>query len=174
MKQLFIAMAIVLSMATHTTYSQNINSKASEVVFSISNMKFKTVEGTFSGMMGKINFDANNLETSSMNVCISSASVNTGNKKRDKHLRNEDYFETDKYPEICFTSNKIVKSSNGFIAVGELHLHGVNKPVEIPFLYEEKTFTGSFTIKRKDFEVGGKGTFMVGDEVTLNIVCKLN
>ena len=173
MKRFFIAAAILLSIGSFKTYAQNINSDASFVEFSISNMKFKTVEGTFKGMKGEVKFDIDDLVNSSMNVCISSASVNTGNEKRDEHLRKDDFFNCEKYPDICFKSTSITKEENGFIVSGEMSLHGITKQVEIPFNYSNNTFKGSFKINRKDYGVGGNGTFMVGDEVTLNITCKI-
>ena len=162
-----ILLALIVSIGLSSAYSQSINREISIVNFSISNMKFKTVNGTFKEMEGVINFDVADLESSSMDVCISSSSVDTDNKKRDQHLRTEDFFDSEKYPEICFKSTSIKQSENNFIAIGELSMHGVTKSVKIPFSFQDNTFNGSFTINRKDFGVGGNGTFMVGNEVLL-------
>ena len=154
--------------------AQTIDSNNSVVNFGISNMKWKTVEGTFSGMKGTIDFDENNLQNSSFNVCIDAATVNTKNEKRDAHLKNEDFFDVEKYPEICFTSSSIEKSSEGYLTKGTLTMHGVSKPVEINFTYTDNTFVGELTINRFDYKVGeGTNTFMVGEEATLEIICKL-
>jgi polyisoprenoid-binding protein YceI len=167
-------MAFLLTTILFKSEAQNIDATSSHVNFSISNLKFKTVSGNFTGMKGQVNFYPENLQESSISACIETSSVNTGNKKRDKHLNNADYFDSEKYPQICFSSKRITQTNeNEFVVVGELEMHGVRKEVEIPFSYCKQTLTGSFTVNRLDFGIGGKGTFMVGNEVKLDITCKL-
>lgn len=152
--------------------AQSIVTEKSMVNFEIGNMKFKTVEGTFSGMKGEVNFNSADISGSNFEVCIDAASVNTGNKKRDDHLRNEDFFHVDKYPTICFESTSITKNGTGFVAKGNLSMHGVTKQVEIPFTYNNNTFTGTLELKRLDYKVGeSTGTFMVSNPVEMTITC---
>lgn len=171
-RSIFLIASLLVSIVAN---AQIIDTKNSVVTFGISNMKWKTVEGTFSGMNGTIVFNENNLQNSSFNVCINAATINTENKKRDDHLRNEDFFEVEKYPEICFTSSSIEKTTEGFVTKGSLSMHGVTKPVEISFTYNNNTFIGNLTVNRFDYNVGEDiKTFMVGKEATLEIICKLN
>lgn len=156
-------------------YAQTIDNDKSVVSFKIGNMGgLNSVKGTFTGFSGKVKFDPNQLDASKIEVCIDASTVNTGNKKRDDHLRSEDFFEVEKYPKICFTSEGITKQSQGYVAKGKLKMHGITKTVEIPLTYENNTLLGSIVLNRFDYKIGeDTGTFMVGTEAKITIKCVL-
>lgn len=125
-------------------------------------------------MEGTVIFLPNNLSQSKFEVCVDAASVDTDNKKRDAHLRKPDFFDVEKYPNICFSSSKITKNGTEYKVVGTLTLHGVSKEIEIPFSYTDNTLTGAFTLNRFDYKLGeDTGTFLVGEEVSVKVVCVL-
>lgn len=163
--------AIALLASINLITAQTIDTKKSVVEFEISNMALNTVEGTFTGMTGNITFNPKTPGNSSIDVCVDAATVNTDHEKRDKHLKNEDFFEVETYKTICFKSSSIVKTENGFMAKGKLTMHGVTKDVEIPLSYSEtdKTLYGELELKRKDYGVGPSGTFAAGNSVELEI-----
>jgi len=166
---LFLAIMMFL-MTGLIMEAQSINSAESKAAFSISNMKWMTVEGTFTGMKGEISFDESNPGGSSFNVCMDAASVNTENQKRDDHLRNADFFDVEKYPQICFRSSAISATKKGFVANGTLEMHGVSKDVTINFTHTTGVFKGDLNINRYDYGVGADtGTFMVGEDVSIKI-----
>ena len=169
----FLLSGIILLLLFCNTQGQDIDSKQSIVRFSIDNMKWNTVEGTFTGMNGTVEFNPNDLSKASLNVCVDAASVNTGSEKRDKHLRNEDFFEVERFPKICFVSQSITREKDQYSATGQLTLHGVTRKITIPFEFRNQRFTASLTINRQDFQLGGSGTFMVGAMVELEIGCLL-
>lgn len=169
LKALILVMVMPLS-----TYSQTIDTQNSNVSFAVRNMKVRTVTGTFSGMKGEVNFDKTNLSSSNFNVCVDAGTVNTDNKIRDEHLKNEDFFDVEKYPTICFISESIEESENKFLVTGNLTMHGVTKKETISLLYKENMFTGTFKIDRTDYGVGGNGGFSVAKEIEITINCKLN
>jgi polyisoprenoid-binding protein YceI len=157
-----------------TIVSQTINNEKSVVNFDISNMAVNTVEGTFTGFSGNILFNPSELEQSKIDICINAASVDTGNDDRDEHLRTADFFDVEKYPEICFVSYEITKHPKGYIAKGNLKIHGVTKTVQIPLMYKDNTLFGKLTIDRFDYKIGeDTNTFMVGSEVDIVILCVL-
>jgi len=168
-------LSILLSVVFFTiTQAQTIDSKASKVEFEIGNMKVMNVEGSFTGMQGDIVFNPSNLSQSKFNVCIDAATINTENEDRDAHLKNEDFFDVNKYPKICFESTSISNKGDQFLAKGKLTMHGVTKLVEIIFTYKDKTFIGELTVNRFDYKVGeDTGTFMVSEDAELTIICKL-
>lgn len=152
---------------------QRINPDYSKATFEISNMGFKTVEGSFDGMNGRISFDASDLASSSFNVCIDARSVDTGNEQRDEHLLEEDFFAVETFPQICFESTTVTSNAEGFVTKGTLMMHGVSKEVEMPFTFIDNQFQGTLSIDRTDFGVGSNGGFMVGKDVDLIITCQL-
>lgn len=106
-------------------------------------------------------------------MCVDVSTIDTESKKRDDHLKNEDYFHVDKYPTICFKSDAITRDKDGYLADGEMTMHGVTKDVQIPFKYTGGKFHGTLKVKRYDYGIGSKGGFMIGKEVDIEIVAKL-
>jgi polyisoprenoid-binding protein YceI len=134
---------------------------------------FGTVHGSFTGLKASIKFDARHPETGEIAASIDANTVSTGNGMRNHDLKNEEkWLNTAKYPTISFRSTKIEKSSDGFVALGELTLKGVTKPIRIPFTFspsgDSGVFKGEFAIKREDFGIGNPGG-SVGDMVTINL-----
>ncbi|RFC55682.1 YceI family protein [Brumimicrobium aurantiacum] len=166
---LFLMCNIAISMA-----QQTINSNVAKVSFEVSNMAFNTVEGTFGGMKGKFNFSPNDIENAEFDICIDAKTVNTGNEKRDDHLRTADFFNVEVYPEICFHSNNIVKTEDGYIAKGTLNMHGVSKAKNIAFTFTNNTFNGTLSVDRTAFDVGSEGSFMVGHTIDIDVYCVVN
>lgn len=68
---------------------------------------FFTVKGSFTDFGGKITLDENDIHRSSVEVTINAASVITGIKMRDEHLRSKDFIDAAKYPEIHFQSASV-------------------------------------------------------------------
>lgn len=169
---LMLFLGVLLS-STQAVAQNNIDTEESFVSFEIGNMK-RTVIGSIKGMNGEVNFDPSNLEGSSFKVCIDPATVDTENKKRDKHLRSDPYFNIEEFPSICFESLLIVPMDNGFLVKGNLTILEETKEVEIPFLVVEESFMGKMDLNRKEYGIAPKvGNFMVREELSLNIVCKL-
>jgi polyisoprenoid-binding protein YceI len=132
-----------------------------------------TMHGNFTGLKATVQFDPNNPGAGSISASIDAKTVSTGIGLRNHHLKSEEQFlNTDKYPEISFHSKKIEKTGSGFTASGELTLKGVSKPVQLPFTFTPggKTgiFKGHFAIKREDFNIGKPGG-STGDDVTINL-----
>ena len=126
-------------------------------------------------MKGVFKFDPNAIEKAKFNICIEASTVHTGNEKRDAHLRDPDFFEVEKYPEICFTSSTVIKTEKGYLTKGKLTIHGVTKEVEIPFTFENNTFVGTISIERLDYKLGEDfGSLKVGKTATVIITCVVN
>ena len=69
------------------------------------------VRGHFTDFSGTIQFDEAHPEQASLTFTINAASIDTGTPDRDAHLRGEDFFAADKYPQITFTSARVTKKS---------------------------------------------------------------
>jgi len=163
--------ASLVILATSFANAQSLNSDKSLVNFSIKNMKVRTVKGTFTGMKGEIRFDENDLDKASFKVSVDAATVNTDNKKRDDHLRNEDFFHVEEYPQISFESTSIELTSSGFNTKGLLTMHGVTREVKIPFSFSDNQFVGTLDVNRFDYKIGeDTGTTSVAETATLEII----
>jgi len=121
-----------------------------------------TTHGKFKKFDGKIDIDREHPENSSVTARIDVRSIDTGIVKRDNHLRSEEFFAVEKYPEITF-KNRSVKQTGpqaGDI-VGDLTMHGVTKPITLHVKLisspnETKQTRWSVTtdpLKRRDFNL---------------------
>ena len=62
-------------------------------------------------------------------VTVAAASIDTKNKKRDTHLRSDDFFDGDTYPDITFTVNQARPSGQGVTVSGSLTVRDRTRPV---------------------------------------------
>lgn len=162
-----------------------IDTSHSSVSFQIKHLAISKVKGSFTDFTGSFSFDPAKPEATSAVAVIQMASVDTGNEKRDDHLRNPDFFEVEKYPTMTFksTSVKMKNDEEGEIT-GNLTMHGVTKSVTLdleingmitdPWGKERIGASLSGNINRKDWgltwskamETGG---LVVGDDVKIAI-----
>lgn len=175
MRNILLIFLITATIA-YSGYSQTVDAEQSVVEFSVKNLGFNKVKGTIKGMSGTVAFDPKDLTKAKFNTSIDVATLDTGNKKRDKHLRSEDFFEAENYSTIRFESKKIEKTADGYNTSGTLTIKDVSKMIEIPFTVVEAgnkmTLNGTLTINRKDYNVGNSiSNFMANEEVNLSIIC---
>lgn len=113
--------------------------------------------GTFHRFSGDILADAAHLPASRVHFVIDASSIDTGNAKRDAHLRKEDFFFVSQYPTISFTSTAITKDGRGYRVQGNLAIRGVTKRVDIPVTVEQRPqeimVRGEMRLYRKDFGI---------------------
>ena len=135
----------------------------------------KKAEGTFSDLQGTVKFSPDDLSNSNFAVSVATATIQTGNKSKDKHARGKAWFDAENHPKITFVSSRISTSASGYLVLGDLTIKGITKEVGINFTFEETTsgglFTGTTTITRADFELDGPFLFggLVGDEVAVDL-----
>lgn len=176
--------ALVLPLALFAearTYS--IDRAHSSVKFEIRHL-ISRVDGRFTEFDGKVVYDPAAPASSSVEMTVQAASIDTDNPKRDDHLRSPDFFEVEKYPTLSFKSVSVLPATAEKLNVtGDLTIHGVTKrvtiPVEvtgrIPFRGGEKVgFESRFTVDRKDYNVTwnrnvDQGGVLLGDEVDIVI-----
>lgn len=142
------------------------------VTFGIKNFGLNTT-GQIKGLKGTIKWDAANPSASSFDVTVDVNTINTGIDSRDSHLKKEDYFDTDKYPTIHFVSTAVAAGN----ITGNFTIKGITKKVSFPFtvtpLGKGVLFSGSFSVNRKDFNVGG-GSAVLGDNVNVALKVQAN
>ncbi len=98
---------------------------------------------------------------------IMASSVKTDSEKLDGHLKNDDFFDVEVYPEIRF-DNGVVSGAN---IVGDLTFHGVTKTISIPVTVTETTLTTDFLLDTTDFGMKYSG---VDKDVRIAFVLVLN
>ena len=162
----------------------------------VNNVIFKTdaplesINGTATGISGKVTFDPDNPGAVKGKIVVQSSSLHVGNPMQKEHLHSDKWLDVAKYPEISFEveSAKNVKTEGNVTTAevtGKMSLHGVTRaitvPVKMTFLKDKlKARTGkegdllviraNFKIKRSDFAINpGQFEDKVSEEIELNL-----
>tara|TARA_R110002050_G_scaffold80717_3_gene172571 strand:- start:3384 stop:3893 length:510 start_codon:yes stop_codon:yes gene_type:complete len=157
-----------------------IDNTHSEITFKVKHMMISTVTGHFENFDATINTNDESFDNASFDFNAKIDSINTKNKDRDTHLKSEDFFNSEKFPEMKFVS----KSFDGQQLIGDLTIKDVTKTVKLdvdlngiavdPYGQTKAGFEISGEINRKEFNltwnaVTEAGSIVVSDKVKLVI-----
>jgi polyisoprenoid-binding protein YceI len=179
---LLVALLALASLAFADEYK--IDKGHSQVGFIAKHLMITNVNGRFTDFSGTITYDAQDVSKSAVSVNIKTASVTTDNTSRDNDLRNSEFLDVAKFPEMTFVSKKVEKRGGQLVLTGDLTIKGVTKTVEIPFTLSGPVndpwgntriaAEGSTTINRRDYGVTYNATMkdgaaVVGDQVKITL-----
>jgi polyisoprenoid-binding protein YceI len=173
------AAAIALSAAALAADNYTIDSRHTFPVFEVNHLGFSTQRGRFNKTTGKVTLDVA-AQKGSVEVVIDTASIDMGLEDWDKHMKNEDFFNVEKYPTMTFKSDRFIFKKGKLAEVhGTLTLLGVERPVQLKVEHfhcgvhpiNKKEVCGAdltTRIKRSDF---GMTKFLpaVGDDIVIRI-----
>jgi polyisoprenoid-binding protein YceI len=166
-----------------TTGTWTLDPSHSEIGFTVRHAGISKVRGQFTDAAATLDL-AENVTDSKVNASIKTASFDSGDANRDGHVRGEDFFDVETFPEISFVSNTIVPKGDAYELQGDLTIKGVTRPVALdtefngvavdPFGNTRAGLSAETTISRKDFgltwnavlEAGG---VLVSDKVAINL-----
>ncbi len=120
--------------------------------------------GRFNEFTGEIRIVKEDAAKNTVEFEVKAASVDTGNEKRDQHLRNSDFFSAKQFPLITFKSTEVSEKEGKediLEVTGDLELHGVKKSITVDVEITGRAkgkdgesligFESTFTIKRSEF-----------------------
>ena len=147
--KLFAATVMTFSLSNASEY--NLDNSHTHVGFSVKHLMITNVKGEFKDFDAKIDFDAASKTFKTFNTVIKTASIDTGIEKRDNHLRSDDFFLADKYPEMTFAMTSYKDGE----MTGDLTIRGITKTVVLVVedLATIKDFEGN---SRVGFALKGK------------------
>ncbi len=143
-----------------------------------------TAKGKFTKFGGTIDLDREEPAKSSVTASIQVASIDTAIAKRDEHLRGEEFFSVQKFPEITFKSRQVKQTGPTAEITGDLTMHGVTREITLRVLLlgapesagKNQTTRWRVTtapIKRSQFGLvwskSVEAVSMIGDEVVVDI-----
>ena len=156
----------------------------SELQFKIKHLMISNVSGALKNFQAEVETEDKDFTTARINLIAQMDSISTNNEQRDAHLRNSDFFEVEKYPELKFKSTKVEKAdSDTFVVYGELTMKGVTKRIRLnaefngvvkdPWGNERAAFTVTGKINRTDWGMNFNGVMetggvMLGEEVKIS------
>lgn len=143
------------------------------------------VRGSFSDWTSEVRIDEANPENSVVNVTVKTASINSNNEDRDGHVRGEDFFNVEQYPDMTFKSTKVeFQGENAAKIAGDLTIKDITKPVELdveifgsevdPWGQTRVGFDASTDINRKDWGLEwnsplNSGGVLVSEKIKIEI-----
>ena len=165
--------AITAPALSDLTGTYTIDASHSSIGFVARHAMVTKVRGNFNEFAGTFKADGDNPANSSAQLVIQAASIDTRNADRDAHLRSNDFFAMDDYPEMRFESTEIEPvGATEFKVTGDLTLRGVTKPVTIdleltgssidPWGNTRVGFEGSTVVNRKDWGVNWNAALEAG------------
>lgn len=94
------------------------------------------VRGSFGEFSGTIVI-GDTPEASSAEAVVKTASITTGDDKRDGHLHSPDFLDVERYPEMTFKTTKIdVRGDGRGTVTGDLTIKDVTRPVTLDVTFE--------------------------------------
>jgi len=174
------SLLLLIFLTTSAWANWVVNPDHSEILFKTTYLNETEITGRFTRFSGQVDFTGE--KPTDIQLKIDVASIDTGHRIRDGHLRANDFLKAQLHPHILFSSTAVREvNATTYQAEGELTLRGVKKPFQINFNlrpsvndtwgYPSKfaKFTGK--LKRQDFGINWNKTIennllMLGDEVT--------
>ena len=150
------------------------------VLFSWNHFGYSNPVADFGLGDGTLVFDEQHPAQSSVEVTLPLANLDTHVPALDKHLKEADFFDADKYPTVTFKSTKVQPlGGHKFKITGDLTVHGVTRPVVLdatlnkvgphPMTKAQAIgFDATTTLKRSEFGIGAYVP-NVSDEIKIRI-----
>ena len=175
-----LAVASIATIRVAKPVDYTIDPTHTATVFTWNHFGFSTPSANFSDIQGTISVDNAKPVNSAVNVTIPLSSLNTNVKALDDHLKNADFFDAEKYPNITFKSTKVqALGQNKYKITGDLTVKNVTKPVVLDAVLNKQGvhpmtkaesigFNATTSFDRSAFGVGAYVP-NVGDKITVNI-----
>ena len=189
-KQIFYLAALLLVVSGTVAQTKwNVDKLHSNVKFSVTHMIVSEVEGSFRVFDGSLAASKADLSDAQINFSVDVASVNTGNEMREGHLKSDDFFNAEKFPQMTFVSKSMKPlGGNKYALTGDLTIRDVTKTITFDVTYggqikvgngAKAGFKAKATIDRLEYglkwakavEAGG---LAVGKDVEITVLVELD
>jgi polyisoprenoid-binding protein YceI len=174
------AAAITLAIAPASAEDRfELDPAHTQVAFSIERGGFTHILGRFDTVSGELVLDQAAPANSSVHALIQTASLSSGNARRDEHLRSERWLNVAAFPTIEFRSTvvRVIDATHAAVT-GDLTLMGQTHPITLDVTLnrigagqngaQQAGFSATATLSRAAYGFTA-GAPMVGDEVRITI-----
>lgn len=161
-----------------------------EIAFKVKHLMISNVKGVFKEYDASIYTTGEDFMSAEIDFWMSPASIDTGDEKRDAHLKSQDFFDVENYKQINFTANTYenVDNDGSYELYGDLTIKGIKKRIKLdvefggvikdPWGSVKAGFTINGKINRKDWDLSWNATLeaggvLVGDEVSISCEVEL-
>jgi polyisoprenoid-binding protein YceI len=188
----FLMAALLLVVAAKAQTNWALDKTHTKIGFNVTHMVVAEVEGYFKDYDAKVSSTSDDFNGATVEFTAKTASVFTDNERRDGHLKSDDFFNAEKFPDLKFAGS-LVKEGGKYVLKGNLTIRDVTKPVTFEVTYGGRIKTPNpqnANAEKAGFKIKGKikrmeyglkfdralegGGLVVSDEVELNIKVELN
>lgn len=187
MKHFVTVLLIILVNSAIAQTKWTLDKAHTEVQFAAPHMMISEVEGEFKDFDATVVSTREDLDDSEIEFTAQVASIDTDNERRDNHLKSDDFFNAEMYPELKF-KGKLEKEGEEYFLVGDLTIRDVTKEVKFPVKYNGQISTNrgkkagfkvTGTLNRFDYglkfdRVMETGGLVVGEEIAITANIELN
>ena len=152
------------------------------LLWKIDHLGFSRYIGRFNDFDATLDFDAENVENSSLEVIIETASLDVNNEAFAEDLRGSDWFDVANHPQAVFRTTSFVEAvdEDTFVFEGDLTLLGNTGPVTMTVNFNgggRNCLTRRYTLgfsataefQRSDFGLDNMVSFGVGDDIQIEV-----
>jgi polyisoprenoid-binding protein YceI len=159
----------------------------SKIGFNVTHLVISEVDGNFKTYSGTLIASKPDFTDAKIDFAVDVASISTDNDMRDKHLKSDDFFNAEKFPQMTFTSTSLTKiDGNKYALEGNLKIRDVIKLVKFDVVYggtvkdsygnTKAGFKATTTINRLDYGLKWNALTETGGAVVspeVNIILNL-
>ncbi|WP_083264337.1 YceI family protein [Pseudohongiella acticola] len=152
------------------------------LIWKVDHLGFSRYIGRFDDFDATLDFDSENVENSSLEVIIETASLDVNNEAFAEDLRGSDWFDVENFPQAVFRTTSFVEAidEDTFVFEGDLTLLGTTGPMTMTvnfngggrnFLTRRYTlgFSATAEFQRSDFGLDNMVSFGVGDDIQVEV-----
>lgn len=165
-----------------------IDASHSEVMFKVRHLMITTVTGHFRKFDLQVETEGDDFSRAGSLVFTADIdSVDTNSAQRDGHLKSEEFFAADKFPQLKFIGKKVEKKGDSaFVLTGDLTIRDITQQVSLdveygglvtdPWGQTRAGFTVHGKINRKEFNLTWHAVTEAGQVVAANevkIACEI-
>lgn len=190
MHRKFILVPFIVILFTQPLLSQSAEWKFdkshSNITFAISHMLISEVTGTFKDFDIVFQSAKDDFSDASIEAVTKVSSINTDHERRDNHLKSDDFFNAEQFPEIRFKSTSVEKvDDKNYKIHGDMTIRNVTKRLTLDAVLNGKLRLGkaermgwkaTLTIDRFDYGLKWDRTIETGGlvagkdvKITINV-----
>ena len=139
MKKVVLTGAVIATLAFAPkveTTTWKIDTSHTKIAFSVTHMMISETTGKFKLYEGNVSSNGNDFNDAKIDFTIDATSIDTDDENRDKHLKSEDFFNTEKFPKMVFKGKSFKKvKGNAYKLTGDLTIKDVTKSVTLDVVH---------------------------------------
>jgi polyisoprenoid-binding protein YceI len=129
-------MLVLMSTSLFSQTTWSVDKAHTKVGFSVTYLVITDVEGYFKEYDAHITTSDDDFTKANIDFTVNTNSIFTDNDKRDDHLRSDDFFNAEKYPQMVFKGKSMKKiDDKNYKLTGDFTIRDVTKQVELDVKY---------------------------------------